>query len=228
MQKISVYDFCNTIVDFESGDEFIRYIESFSEMKCGISNIEIFRKLLSKIKILSVIDKLMGMSNGAYSTNKKIILWEIKGLSESEVTYYAKLYYENIVKQHLVTKIINIMAEEKRKGIKIAVVSAGYKPYIDFFAQEYNIDYLVTNEFKYNSNKIFVGKCTRPDCIGKNKVKYLNEILSQIDDEYEIVSSYGDSISDIPILKNAKCGVVVSKNKSKGWAQENNFEEIIW
>lgn len=56
---------------------------------------------------------------------------------------------------------------------------------------------------------IKTGKFKGLNCHGEEKVKRLNKEYH----DYEVISSYSDSLSDIPILKLAKKQYIVKKDK---------------
>lgn len=225
--NIAIYDFCQTLVDFETADEFINYIRSI-EKKPRMMIIEFFRLVLKKTKVLSVVERIKRRSHPNYSYNKRIILSEIKGLKKKQIDKYASLYYENVIKKHFISKTLNQLIEEKNEGYLIVVVSAAYEPYLQLFAAEYNIDYLITNSFEYDLNGRYKAKLI-DDCIGENKVRFfLNEFPEFDKSDYDNSVAYGDSKSDIPILSIVEKGYVVSPKKSKNWAKENGLEDFIW
>ena len=227
MEKVAIYDFCQTLVDFETADAFIHYIrrhQNTSRMK----RIENIRQFLSKTRILPLLGKVLHKINPAYSLNKHWILYELRGMPKTQVYEWAERYYEEIIKEHFIEKTLTLLKEQKQAGYLIVIVSASYEPILQCFANEYAIDCLITNKFRFDEQGRFTGKLQEPDCIGKNKVKrFLREFAGK-QLQMEIVFSYGDSTSDIPILKMAQTGYVVNHNANKPWILKNNLEELIW
>ena len=225
--KIAIYDFCQTIVDFETADEFIHFIHR-NENSTRMNKIEQLRKFMIKFKLMWALEKTISVFKKNYSVNKRMILAEIKGMEKLKIDQYALKYYEQVIKQHFISPVLENLKQQKKEGFKIYIVSASYEPFLKLFKNEYDIDYLITNNFKYTSKGRFTGKLCGRDCVGINKVNRLSDIID-IDKLNEVeLKSYGDSKSDIYILKIAKCGYVVSYKYSKKWVKENNLEEIIW
>ena len=225
MKKIAIYDFCQTLVDFETADQFIYFIQK-KEKSFKIKFKEQCRKFLVWTRfffIADIIRKLIGLQG---ALNKKYLLWELKGLNKDKIDNYAKEYYDEIVRNRLIVKVLEEMKNQKREGYAIVVLSASYYPIIKWFKEDYNVDMVITNEFLYK-NDIFQGKITNKDCIGQEKVKRLLENFPQLD-MCEQTIAYGDSMSDVYVLKTVKKGVVVSKSKHKEWIEKYNLEELIW
>lgn len=228
MYKIVIYDFCHTLVDLESADAFIHFIGE-QEFNKSIYTKECIRILFKKLKIIPAIEKIMRNKQPQYSLNKKWILWEIKGYKKDIIDKYAKEYYEKVIKNKLIQKTVKEIKKQKEKGYTVFIVSASYEPFLKLFTKEFDIDYLVTNEFKYTSEGIFTGKIKNRDCIGKEKKKRFYEELEKNGIyEYEICASYGDSPSDKYILDIAKNKYVISEKESKDWIKSTDYKEIIY
>lgn len=228
MQKIAIYDFCQTLVDFETADEFIHFIQKNKKVK-RMEYIENIRKILEYAKILINIERVVKRFNRCYSVNKHIILSELRGFKKPEIDTWAKRYYEEVIKYHLIEPMLNQLISQKKDGFIIVIVSASYEPFLKLFKDEFGIDYLITNKFLYNDNDVFMGRLTEPDCVGENKVKrFFKEFPDFNKNNYDICISYGDSKSDVPILKVAKRGIVISNGQDKKWIKCYELEELKW
>lgn len=224
MIKYSIYDFCQTIVDFETGDAFVHFIRDSIHNKHMV-RVEHFRKILMFCGFLKVTD-FIGKRRGFF-LNKKILLYELKGLRKNEIENLGQQFYETVVSKHLIPKIINQINIDKQEGYKVIIVSASYMPVVNPFCADHGIDLLITNEFLYNSKDIFKGKIAEKDCIFNNKVYRFLKACPDFKDNNKYSKSYGDSKSDKPILDIAENGYVVSK-KHKKWVEYTNYKEIIW
>lgn len=224
MANISIYDFCQTIADFETGDEFIHFIRR-KKRNLRMQTLELFRLILKKSGATYMFEKLR--SDPLCSLNKQMVLYQLKGMSKDDIEKYAKEYYKSIIVPHLIPQMIELIREQKKDGYTIVVVSASYRPFLLLFKEEFKIDVLITNDFVYKDG-FFTGKIAREDCIGKNKVKYFTEVYSGFDcKDYENCKSYGDSESDKYILNIAKEGFVIARTGPKKWVKKTNFEEIL-
>lgn len=228
MYKIVIYDFCHTLVDLESADEFIHFIANKNFDK-SLYRKEYIRIILKKLKIIPAIEKVIRKKEPQYSLNKKWILWEIKGYTNDLIDKYAEDYYNQVIKHKIIKETVKEIEKQKEKGFIVFIVSASYAPFLKLFKKEFNIDYLVTNEFEYTSKGIFTGRIKNKDCIGKEKIKRFYEELEKNGiSEYEIYASYGDSPSDKYILDIAKNKYVISKRQSADWIKNTDYKEIIY
>ena len=71
MNNIAIYDFCQTLVDFESGDAFIHYIRN-KESSPYMLRMEKLRKAMIRTKIMSVIEGMLKLihKNGSSGTQR--------------------------------------------------------------------------------------------------------------------------------------------------------------
>ena len=139
--KVALFDFCNTLVDFSTGDPFITYIlEQFDEAECKVRTRK--HLFMRKLHIIQMYDLLVArkiLKNKVY-LNKRIYLECIKGLSESELNYFGREYYQNRIKSHLVKETVRELERKKAKGYRICVVSGGYDYYLKYFTEEFGIN----------------------------------------------------------------------------------------
>lgn len=218
---LAIYDFCETLVDFQTGDEFINFIEKKTGNKRIIRH-ESIRKNRPFSYFFKICDGYFDCCKG--NPNKLYILNELKGMSRKEIDFFAKEYYETMIKPHLIKSVINRFEEDKCKGTVI-IVSASYMPFLSCFGKEYDVSTIITNEFLYK-NGVFTGKLMRNDCWGKEKVTRLYEKINNFNDYYSV--SYSDSRSDLPILEIANKAVVVSRGEKQEWASKKGFEQVVW
>ncbi len=219
--KIALFDFCNTIVDFSTADEFVNFVRKKKRLpSMTIKNN--FRKLFNLMHLTEFIQK---------HTNKHVHkLWylsQLKGLSRSEIELFAKDYYEKCIKPGFVKETIEEIYKLKKLGYKLYVVSGGYDVYLKYFIKEFNFDGLICTKIDFKNDKV-TGKFDGYDCLNDNKIILLKRYFNRENlINYKSVA-YSDSITDLPLLNYCQKGVVLSENKSEKWVKENDFEEIIW
>ena len=217
-----IFDFCQTLCDFETADAFVEYvcereISKRIKLLCG------FECLLQRTKLVTLFDVFGHFAH--YSLWKRLLLWNLKYISRESLEKYAEAFYKERVKPHLINETLIKLHNAKHNNFKVAVVSASYDIILKYFVKEYGVDLLVTNQLKYR-NEIFTGNISESDCIYKNKVhRFYNAVHPN---NVDVIESYGDSKSDIPILSIAKQGFVISRESHKQWVEHTNFKEIIW
>ena len=109
--KIALFDFCDTLVDFQTGDAFIDFIRENTDKRRAII-IEKFRLFLIRIKFFSVLNRFLPNNNW----HKRLKLFQLKGITKNEIEHLSLLYYTKRIKPHLITKIIQELQQYKEKG----------------------------------------------------------------------------------------------------------------
>lgn len=207
--NVAIFDFCDTLVNFQTADEFVKY--TFSRYP---------NRLKRNVVFFPIKRKLIG--------NKSALLSLLRGLTEGEIDEAAMSFYDNIVQSNIFTSMEDIIHTYQESGYKIIIISGGYSVYINLYAKKHGIDKVIANDFAYKEKagqKIFRGKCTAKDCMNQEKVFRLEDYLKGTSIEKSV--AYSDSLSDLPILKWADKGVLVSKYKCRKSASENNLEQIV-
>ena len=220
-RRIVIFDFCETLVDFQTADAFVDYAREH------LNNRSILRKerinlLLRRYKLTRVAEKLTSYK---CSIEKRLKLWQLKGVSKEDLTTLAYSYYKEIIKPHLIEKTNTLLQRHQQNGYEIWLISGGYGIYLQYFKEEFNIDQLISSNIGFKKDKC-TGRMSCVDCMHIHKVELLKDKLSH-ENEFEIVASYSDSSSDIPILGVAKQGFVVSR-QHQSWGESYGFKEIIW
>lgn len=219
-EKIAIFDFCETLANFQTADPYVDYVRLHFRSK-RMRFLETERSLAIKSKIFAVIGIITRHKYPIYKLSK---LYQLRGLSQVELEKYAERYYQDIIKPNLIPSMVEILRQKQQEGYKTFIVSGGYDIYLKFFAAEYNVDQVLSTRIGFRKN-IATGIFHGIDCINENKVLLLDQILNRSELYSE---AYSDSITDLPLLKWANEGYVISHKNSQKWAKENNFQEIIW
>lgn len=213
--KLALFDFCETLVNFQTADFFIEYCLK----KFGRND---FYEGMLQVKIINAF------LNKHWRFRKSIHLYLLKGIKEEDIKIAAMEYYIKYIKTNSFKSMAKLINGYKRDDYKVYIVSGGYSPYIEYYANDHNIDGIISNDFKYkrrSGENIFTGKLCCKDCMGKEKVVRLNSIFKY--NKIEDSISYSDSLSDLPLFMWTKRAVLVSKYKERKSAKENNLEQII-
>lgn len=227
--KIAVFDFCNTIVNFSTADAFVHFAVD-STADCRI--IRRYQSCLWNIGYLSKMENGHGRrfkeAIKNMNLNKRILLWQLRGVEKDAIERYAYQFYIETITPAFHPSILGRIAKYRDCGYTIFVASGGYDVYLQYFAEQFGIDALLCTRLKFCRNK-FTGCIEGIDCMGENKVRLLEEYVqgSCGDSLIEDSIAFSDGKSDLPLLKWAKRGVVVSKSRHRTWAKENGLEEIV-
>ena len=218
-RKIAFFDFCETIANFQTADAFVDFVRYQTQSK-RMQNLENLRNWCISLHIFSIINRL---TKGKYPLYKSTKLYQLKGFPKEVLEKYAERYYNEVVRQNFINKILDILVKKRTEGFEIVLVSGGYDIYLKYFAKEFGVSNIISSHISFK-NEICTGTLRGLDCLNKNKVILLNE---QYKKEDIISEAYSDSISDIPFLSWVNSGYVVSKKEKQNWVN-NKFKEIIW
>ncbi len=215
--KIALFDFCDTLVNFQTGNAYIDYIRE-QKNSLIINFRHKLHKILFKIKIKINKNYFGKMDYAAV----------IKGTTKQELDFYAKRFYIEKVRPRLIQNSINELKRLQKAGYRIFIVSGGYENYLKYFAEEFRCEKVFATKLQCNEKGIFTGKFDGLDCMGKNKIILLNEYLKDENLKNYDTVAYSDSPSDIPLLKYAKKGYVVVPQgiPVAHWILDNKFEII--
>lgn len=220
-KPIVIFDFCETLVDFQTADAFAEFVYTRKKRIPQIIRNTIV-KIIDKTRVLDIAEIITGWK---YSLHKKSKLWIIKGVSEKDLEALSVIYYQERIKPHLVRETVEILQNYIIKGYNVIIVSGGYDIYLKHFAEEFCVSTIISTRIGFSHGKCN-GKIDGIDCLNDNKVRLFKTTFGE-NAVFDVEASYSDSISDIPILSIAKNGFVVSR-KHQEWANSNNFNEIIW
>lgn len=219
MRKIAVFDFCETIANFQTADPFVFYTLSKYGTKKQLRKKR-FLEFLNKYRIIPLLHQLFP----SISLNKKLVLSLLKGMPEDIVEKAGFQYYNEIVRTNFIQLVIEIIKRKKIEGFEIALASGGYDVYLKHFAEEFSIDskLVVCSRIGFK-NGLCTGHLIGKDCMRGEKVIRLSNMRK--DDCY--IEAYSDSKSDLPLLLWAdKAFIVERSDKNKNW--NNQFTKIKW
>ncbi|MDO6743439.1 HAD-IB family hydrolase [Tenacibaculum soleae] len=222
MYKLALFDFCETLIQFQTADRFIDFVRNKERNKRMIW-LEFLRKFLVKIKFFAVLERLIKTNN----CHKRLKLYQLKGIDRQRIDTYAEFYYQKDLKTNMISNIIDLLEEYKLKGYKTLIVSGGYEEYIKYFAKEFGIDNVVATNIGFDNDKC-KGVIDGIDCLNENKIPKIEKQINLSDYDLENSIAFSDSITDLPLLKLVGNGIVVSRDKSQVWAKKNNLNEIMW
>lgn len=217
--KVAVFDFCDTVVNFQTADRFVYYAIEHAENK----KIKKRKSILDKMQKMSFAKRIDKLTDGKYSLNKRIILWQLRGASKQEMDEWSEAYYREEIVPNLHADILEIIQQYQEKGYFVYLASGGYDIYLRFFISDYRINGCVCTKLKFNKN-IFSGKIYGWDCMRRNKTRML---MACFKEHLEHTVVYTDSKTDLSLLIWADEGIVVSKKSSRSWPKEYGFKEHL-
>ncbi|MCF8380662.1 MAG: HAD-IB family hydrolase [Bacteroidales bacterium] len=224
MQKLALFDFCDTLVGFQTADAFVDYVRK-KDGNLYMKFLNLTLKVLIKLRIIAVSNKFFP-SAGA---SKKIKLLQLKGFNIDKLNKLGEFFYIEMIKPKLITPVMEEMRGLAQRKYEVCIVSAGYSTYLKYFTEEYGIKHLISTEIAFDRRgKACLGRISGKDCMYAEKVNRIKAIFTDQDVNYEESISYSDSITDLPMLLLTGKGVVVSRDNSQSWSHQYKFKEIIW
>lgn len=219
-EKVALFDFCETIANFQTADAFVDYVRQESNNNCMLIK-EKFRLFLIKTRLLYIIARFFRRS----SINKRLLLWQLRGFDKEQLEIYAASYFSNIIAPNLISIVVERLKEYQNNGWHIYIISGGYEIYLKYFCREYDIpeENLISVKIKYSGSKC-LGCFDGGDRLW-DKTKKLDEILNK-NEIYSV--AYSDSITDLPLLTWANEGFVVRRADKQQWSNNLKLKEIIW
>lgn len=218
--KVAVFDFCETLADFQTANAFVDYVRQ----QAGRFSIRCRHILFLALSKGQVIKLLNTITKNRYSIGKILRLRELKGISRETIDRMALHYYTECVKPHLIATMVDKLRQLQNKGYAVGLSSGGYDVYLKYFVEDYAIDFCQCSELEFKNGRC-TGRIVGTDCMREEKVKRLSATFGSTPRES---LAFSDSISDLPLLKWAASGVVVSRSKHQDWADKYQLQEIIW
>lgn len=218
-----LYDFCGTIVDVQTPNEYVRYVKRRLNIKIGF--VEYFRIFLNKIGFIKRYNYIFPK----IAVNKSLLLYQIRGIEYDVLDTLARDYYYEMVKPHIIPQVLDTMEFHRKNGATLSIISAGYEIYLKYFAQEFSIPIVIASEYEYK-NDIFTGRVKGRDNYGKEKlekvIKYWGKDNLKL---YKNIVGYTDSLSDLPLLEICNEKVFINHgNKVEEWMSKEGTKVICY
>jgi len=125
-----------------------------------------------------------------------------KGSSKEEVLEASRWVVDNYLIGMLQQDIVDILNKHKRSGHVVIIASGASSELLEILGQKLGVSNVIGTKLEVIDGR-YTGRTIKPACFGENKVKLLEEFISQNGLEIDLASSfaYADSVFDIPLLK---------------------------
>jgi HAD superfamily hydrolase (TIGR01490 family) len=219
--NLVVFDFCETLVDFQTADRFIDFVIAKEKYR-KYRSVDFVTRILSKIRVIAIFNKFYPKLN----LSKRLKLFQIRGVENATIEVLARDFYDQELMTNLISPLYELLQHHIEQNDYVMIISGGYAPYIRFFTEQHNLKKYFATEIGISDGKVtgfFLGK----DCLFEQKVILLNDFLTNSSILFAKSIAYSDSSSDLPLLQWADEGVVVSRHKPQPWAKTYGFKEIV-
>ena len=150
-----------------------------------------------------------------------------KGKKLSFFVEQAEEFYRNLLKPHLVQKILKKLEFHKKQDHIIIIVSGSIRYYLEPVAKDLGINYLVCTDLEEGSDGLLTGKPKGEICLGKYKQKMTQDLVKELNINLEESFAYGNSQADIHLLKMVGHPIAVNPNiPLRKVAKQNNWQII--
>lgn len=213
--NLAIFDFCETLVNFQTADRFCRFTLERNSKKRYLK-IDYF---LNQLKIYSLLSK-MGVKN----FQKRFLLLGLKNMSAAEIQNMSIAFLKEEIEPKLNQNVFGLFKQHIKQGDFVVINSGGYEPYIKSFSEKHLVHKYYATKLGYANSRLS-GKILGADCLGIEKVIRMENdgVLKQ---HFNEVFVYSDSVTDMPIFNLAsKKYAIVSSNETPQWTK-NNFEII--
>jgi HAD superfamily hydrolase (TIGR01490 family) len=188
MRKLALFDFDGTITIKDSLDAFFRFIST--------KQTYLFKKYL--LTLPYVILYRIGLISAEKAKIKRIrsffAPYDFEYICK-KAAEFSESYLPSIVKE----SAMNEIRVHLNSGHEVYIVSASLDILLKSWCEENKIG-LITNTLQM-SNNVCSGIFEQPDCNGEEKVA---RVRKQFDlSQYEVISAYGDTVNDLPMLSLA-------------------------
>ena len=181
--KIAVFDYCETLVNMQTGNDFINF---YIHRNAGIIT-RIAAYCISYFRIFK-------------RRRKGLLLRLLSGESLDSIERTADLYASQRLEAQENKNVIAFMKRLEQEGYRVIILSAGYSVYITSHNKKFKADKVIANDFCY-VNATFTGRLIQEDCYGSNKLKRLEVAFSDEKIDYEKSYFFSDCMSDLPLFK---------------------------
>lgn len=217
-KKLVIFDFCGTLIRFQTADRYVQYcvkrLQDNKVVQCRHKLVQ----LMDTFRIFKIYNHICKVNNW----RKRMILWQLKGVSYEVCDQMAKKYFEEELLPNVVQPIVEKLKWHLANGDSVCILSGGYDVYIKYFAEYYGVKEILSSKVAFCKGKC-LGKMEGMDCMRENKLAYIRPYLNG-----ERTIFYSDSKSDLPLLKMVDEAIVVSHDASQQWAETCNYNQIIW
>lgn len=224
MRNVALFDFCKTLVTFDTHDPFIRLVlrKEGKLAKYIIASILSWQlvSILQRFRIIRIRNK------------KQYLVSLLEGVDVQKLNKWADLYADYLLRHTIKDTNDDLVALHDR-DVNIYVISAGLTVYIEKYMQKMHPNVgaiVIANDLKSREGWCD-GTYTALDCIGAEKVTKYNA-WKQSDEQ--VVATYSDSYSDKPIIDLADYGYLITRQgkvvfwKEHVFSRRQRVKQSIW
>lgn len=122
-----------------------------------------------------------------------------KGMSEDRISVLSEEVFEAIVVPRLFKGAPDLIAQCKRAGKRVVLITGSLDWTIEYLADHLGADHFIANRLEMKNGKA-TGKLLRPVVAGPEKAGLIVDDARSVGHDLAECSAYSDSYSDVPML----------------------------
>lgn len=197
-QAIAIFDLDGTLI---TRDSLLPFLSSFAWR----------HKRKARILIIPAVLVLYALRIWPDQRAKQKLLVSIcGGYSAKTIQAHAEWFCRNWVAGHQMKEAVQRLRQHQANGDRIILLSASPSVYVPQVARFFGIDEVICTEVGFEQH-LCTGGIIGRNCKGSAKLEMLKAHLG--DDDARFTYGYGDSESDMELLRWTRHGVLVSKRR---------------
>ena len=198
-RPLAVFDFDGTLV---RGDSFLPFVLSYARSRRRL------RPFLTLPVYLGLYATRLLSDRRA---KERVLVSFLRGEPKALVTEHASRFWDRWVRPRLYAEVLARLREHQSAGHRVVLLSASPEVYIPVIGQFLAVDEVICTRVKALADS-WDGALDGPNCKGAEKVTALQRYL-QMDTPPRGSSAYGDSRSDLPVLRWVESGFLVRRGR---------------
>ena len=185
-QKLILVDLDGTLIRKDSLKMFLWFIHPI---------LDYLQRFAASLPVL-IGWKLGKVDDG--KAKESLLITFLKGKTQNEIEHSALIFSRDVLPKTLRKRFLDYLNQEKSSGARVLIVSASPDIYVSKFAEWLGFESIAT---KLDLTSKALGSFSSRNCKGEEKANRIKDYLNLGD--YSIIEAYGDSTSDLPMIKLA-------------------------
>lgn len=221
MTTVALFDFCGTVVPFQTADLFVEFVQEVlpDSRRAWLAELQRLIGRTGSLLPASVLRK--------WALTKRLQLMHLRGLTRRQLEGLGEEYYRSRLRPFLSRQTIAEIRRRQVAGDRVIIVTGAYAEFVTPFAADFGINEVIATRIAFGRNGVCTGRFEGADCVEQQKVLRLFDALANADVNWQASSAYSDSVMDLPMLRQVGNPIVVSLRGPQQWATDFGFREIV-
>jgi len=161
-------------------------------------------------------DRFWDLYNQGRLPVEKFLDFQLKqfvGKTSDEMRVLSDRHFESHVRACIFPQAQSEIVRYQKDGIPVAILTATNRVISEPVALALNIIHIIATELEMQ-NGVYTGRIVKPYCFEKDKVTHAEKFCRENGGSLFRAVYYGDSMSDVPMLRSVGKAVVVNPGKA--------------